>query len=209
MPQARRQGLRHSTKRPEPAWTVSCYQHFWWRVGTTIVVAVIDRQARIASGIDRETRTVSHPLHPCRRKEDMPAMSIRDKAYIVGIYEHPTRMAADKSLFQLHAESAQGALEDAGLTKNDNDIDGYFCAAGDTPGLGGLSMVDYLGLKLKHLDSTDVGGSPYLLQCGHAAEAIALGKCSIALITFAGRPPAEGVQTGRGPRTPATPRPES
>src|SRR5258708_2792594 len=134
-------------------------------------------------------------------------MSIRDKAYIVGIYEHPTRMAADKSLFQLHAESAQGALEDAGLTKN--DIDGYFCASGDTPGLGGLSMGDYLGLKLRHLDSTDVGGSSYLLQCGHAAEAIALGKCSIALITLAGRPRAEGVQTGTAPRVPAAPMPES
>ena len=51
---------------------------------------------------------------------------------------------------QLHAECAKGALEDAGLTKN--DIDGYFCAAGDTPGLGALSMVDYLGLKLRHIE---------------------------------------------------------
>src|SRR5258708_18214221 len=162
MPQARRQGLRHSTKRPEPAWTVSCYQHFWWRVGTTIVVAVIDRQARIASGIDRETRTVSHPLHPCRHKEAMPSMSIRDKAYIVGIYEHPTRMAADKSLFQLHAEAAQGALADAGLTKN--DIDGYFCASGDTPGLGALPIGAYLRPKLRHLPSTQVGGSAHPLD---------------------------------------------
>ena len=61
-------------------------------------------------------------------------MSIKDKAYIVGIYEHPTRLADDKTVMQLHAECAGGALADAGLTKN--DIDGYFCAAGDTPGLG-------------------------------------------------------------------------
>ena len=53
-------------------------------------------------------------------------MSIKNKAYIVGIYEHPTRKAEDKSLAQLHAESAKGALEDAGLSKS--DIDGYFCA---------------------------------------------------------------------------------
>ena len=121
-------------------------------------------------------------------------MSIKDKAYIVGIYEHPTRLATDKTVPQLHAEVAAGALADAGLTKD--DIDGYFCAAGDTPGLGCLSMVDYLGLKLKHMDSTDTGGSSYLLQVGHAAEAIALGKCSIALITLAGRPRAEGMATG-------------
>ena len=41
-------------------------------------------------------------------------MSIKNKAYIVGIYEHPTRKAEDKSLAQLHAESAKGAIEDAG-----------------------------------------------------------------------------------------------
>ncbi len=45
-------------------------------------------------------------------------MTIRDKAYIVGAYEHPTRKAPDKSVAQLHAESAKGALEDAGLTLN-------------------------------------------------------------------------------------------
>ena len=66
-------------------------------------------------------------------------MSINGQAYIVGIYEHPTRKADDKSLAQLHAESAKGALEDAGLTRA--DVDGYFCA-GDAPGLGPLSMTD-------------------------------------------------------------------
>ncbi len=61
-------------------------------------------------------------------------MSIRDKAYIVGVFEHPTRKADNISLAQLHAEVAHGALADAGLTKD--DVDGYFCA-GDAPGLGG------------------------------------------------------------------------
>ena len=48
-------------------------------------------------------------------------MSINGKAYIAGVYEHPTRKATDKSLAQLHAESALGALKDAGLTKDDVD----------------------------------------------------------------------------------------
>ena len=48
-------------------------------------------------------------------------MSIKGKAYIAGAYEHPTRLARDKSLAQLHAEVAKGALEDAGLTKADVD----------------------------------------------------------------------------------------
>src|SRR2546421_6029700 len=125
-------------------------------------------------------------------------MSIKNKAYIVGIYEHPTRKAEDKSLAQLHAESAKGAIEDAGLTNK--DIDGYFCA-GDAPGLGPLSMADYMGLKLRHMDSTDCGGSSYLIHVGHAAEAIALGKCNIALITLAGKPRSEGQATGTAART--------
>ena len=124
-------------------------------------------------------------------------MSINGKAYIAGVYEHPTRKATDKSLAQLHAESALGALADAGLTKD--DIDGYFCA-GDAPGLGPLSLVDYMGLKLKHIDATETGGSSYILHVGHAAEAIAMGKCSVALITLAGRPRAEGMATGTAPR---------
>jgi acetyl-CoA C-acetyltransferase len=125
-------------------------------------------------------------------------MSIKGKAYIAGIYEHPTRKADDKSLAQLHAEVAKGALEDAGLSKD--DVDGYFCA-GDAPGLGPLSMVDYMGLKPRHLDSTDTGGSSYVVHVGHAAEAIAAGKCKVALITLAGRPRAEGMATGTAPRT--------
>ena len=124
-------------------------------------------------------------------------MSINGKAYIAGVYEHPTRKAVDKSLAQLHAESALGALADAGLTKD--DVDGYFCA-GDAPGLGPLSLVDYMGLSLKHMDATETGGSSYVLHVGHAAEAIAMGKCSVALITLAGRPRAEGMATGTAPR---------
>ena len=125
-------------------------------------------------------------------------MSIKNKAYIVGIYEHPTRKAEDKSLAQLHAKSAKGAIEDAGLSKS--DIDGYFCA-GDAPGLGPLSMADYMGLKLRHMDSTDSGGSSYIIHVGHAAEAIALGKCNVALITLAGKPRSEGQATGTAART--------
>ena len=118
-------------------------------------------------------------------------MSIKGKAYVMGAFEHPTREAPDKSTPQLHVECARGALEDAGLTKD--DIDGYFCA-GDAPGFGAMSMADYMGLRnLRHMDSTETGGSSYILHVGHAAEAIAAGKCSVALITLAGKP-----RTGTG-----------
>jgi len=131
-------------------------------------------------------------------------MTIKGKAYLVGAFEHPTRKAPDKSVAQLHAESARGALLDAGLTKN--DVDGYFCAS-DAPGLGPLSMVDYMGLKVRHMDSTDTGGSSYLVHVAHAAQAIALGKCNVALITLAGRPRSEG-SSGTQPRSYGTAAPD-
>ena len=123
-------------------------------------------------------------------------MTIKGKAYIVGAYEHPTRKAPDKTVPQLHYECARGALADAGLTFD--DVDGYF-SAGDAPGMGGVNMVDYMNLKVRHIDSTETGGSSYLIHVAHAAEAIAAGRCNVALITLAGRPRSEG-HSGAAPR---------
>jgi len=124
-------------------------------------------------------------------------MGLKGKACIAGAFEHPTRKAPDKSVALLHAECARGALADAGLTKD--DVDGYFCA-GDAPGMGPLSMVDYLNLKVRHVDATDIGGASYLVLVAHAAEAIAAGRCNVALITLAGRPRSEGMAIGTAPR---------
>ncbi|ODT88171.1 thiolase domain-containing protein [Phenylobacterium sp. SCN 70-31] len=121
-------------------------------------------------------------------------MTIKGKAYVMGAYEHPTRDAPDKTTAQLHAESAKGALEDAGLSFD--DVDAYFCA-GDAPGFGAMSMIDYMGLRnVRHMDTTETGGSSYLVHVNHAAQAIAAGKCSVALVTLAGRPRNGGNRPG-------------
>jgi acetyl-CoA C-acetyltransferase len=123
-------------------------------------------------------------------------MPSADKAFIAGVFEHPTRKAVDKSLAQLHAEVADGALRDAGLTID--DVDGYF-VAGDNTNLYPLSLVDYLGLRLRTLGATDTGGSAYISHIGHAVEAIAAGRCSVALITLAGRPRTGGAAADPAP----------
>jgi acetyl-CoA C-acetyltransferase len=110
-------------------------------------------------------------------------------AYIAGAYELPERFYPDKSLAQLQAEAALGALADAGLSIS--DVDGFFCGP-DAPGTGPLSIADYLNLKLRHVDTTNTSGSSYTIHVAHAAQAIAAGKCDVALITLAGRPRAEG-----------------
>jgi acetyl-CoA C-acetyltransferase len=120
-------------------------------------------------------------------------MTIHGKAYIAGIYEHPVRRADGLSTARLHADVALGALADAGLSLD--DVDGYFCGA-DAPGLGALTMAEYIGLnRLRHVDTTESGGSAYLLHVAHAAQAIAAGHCNVALITMADRPLAAGAGT--------------
>lgn len=109
---------------------------------------------------------------------------IRHAACIVGIHEHPLRKAPDKTTAELHVECAAGALADAGL--GFADVDGYFCA-GDAPGMA-VSMADYMGLELRHFDTTEAGGASYIIALSHAAQAIAAGQCRVALITLAGRP---------------------
>ena len=96
-------------------------------------------------------------------------MTRQSSAYVVGAYEHPTRLAPDKSVAQLHAECALGALNDAGRSLS--DVDGYFCA-GDAPGASALWMADYLNLSLSWFDGTEAGGCSYLAHIQHAAAAI-------------------------------------
>jgi len=115
-------------------------------------------------------------------------MQTDKRACIAGAFEHPTRLATERSIAQLHAESAAGALADAGLSVK--DIDGYFCAV-DAPG-GATSMAEYLGIAPRYVNSTELGGASYIAHVAHAAEAIAAGRCDVALVTLAGRPRASG-----------------
>jgi len=111
-----------------------------------------------------------------------------EPVYIAGAYEHPTREAPDKSIAQLHAEVARGALSDAGVSAS--EVDGYL-TAGENYQVGRyppLAMTDYLGLDVSYTDSTDDGGSAYVNHVGEAANAIRAGKCDVALVTLAGRP---------------------
>ena len=122
-------------------------------------------------------------------------MSINGKAYIVGAFEHPDRVIPDRSVAQIHAENTAGVLADAGLRLQ--DIDGLFCVGG--AGMLPVVMADYLGLNnLRYLDGTAVGGSSPVYHIGHAAAAIAMGKCNVALVTLANRPRSESAPRSLG-----------
>jgi acetyl-CoA C-acetyltransferase len=113
---------------------------------------------------------------------------------VVGAYEHPTRFAPDKTAYQIHAESARGALEDAGLKIS--DVDALF-TSGVGP-IGILSLANHLNLRPSYVDSQAIGGSSFVSHCVHAAAAIAAGLCQVALVTYGSTAASERFAIGTG-----------
>ncbi|HEX6131485.1 MAG TPA: acetyl-CoA acetyltransferase [Actinomycetota bacterium] len=116
------------------------------------------------------------------------------KVAVVGAYEHPTRNAPHLTPYQIHAESARGALADAGLSIA--DVDGFF-TSGVGP-IGILSLAGHLGIHPDHLDSNSIGGSSFVSHCMHAAAAIEAGLCSVALVTYGSTAASSRFQIGTG-----------
>src|SRR5437867_4660711 len=82
-----------------------------------------------------------------------------------------------KSAFALHAEAARNALADAGLRKD--DVDAVFSA-----GLWmGSETAEYLGIRPRYIDGTQIGGCSFIAHVQHALAAIDAGVCEVALIT--------------------------
>lgn len=100
---------------------------------------------------------------------------------IVGIYEEPRRLLPGVSALQVQASCARSALDDAGLDLS--AVDAVFDAFD-----GGLSsrlaISEYLGLQPKVLDTTMAGGASFEFHVAHARNAIAAGKCDVALLTY-------------------------
>jgi acetyl-CoA C-acetyltransferase len=112
-------------------------------------------------------------------------VSLKKKAAIVGVYEHPTRFAPSKTSYQIIAESAREALADAGLTIK--DVDGLFNAGGGGL-IGSLALADYLNIYPTYTDTTNYGGSSFVGHAAHAAAAISAGLCNVALICYSATP---------------------
>ena len=92
---------------------------------------------------------------------------LRRGAAIVGIHEHITRYAPDKSELQIQGESVVKALEDAGLTKK--DVDGLLTASSRASD-SALNLADYLDMYPDYLDNTNVGGASFEFHSGPRLE---------------------------------------
>ena len=129
-------------------------------------------------------------------------MSLRGAVAVAGVHEHPTRFAPDKTAYQIMAESARGALADAGLSIR--DVDGLF-TSGVGPGLGIVSLAQHLDLRPTFLDSQAIGGSSFVSHCLHAAAAIHAGLCSVALVVYGSTAASERFAIGTGGGVPSDP----
>ena len=120
---------------------------------------------------------------------------LRKSAAIVGIHEHPTRYAPDKSELQIQGESAIKAIEDAGLTKA--DVDGLFTSSSSVR-MSAFALADYLNINPSYVDNTSVGGGSFEFHLSHAMTAIAAGRINCALITYGSLARSGGVSVGTG-----------
>jgi acetyl-CoA acetyltransferase len=81
------------------------------------------------------------------------------------------------------ALAARDALAEAGLGMR--DVDGLFVSArGRSPA---AEVAEYLGLRPRYVDSTDIGGGSFESYVHHAFAAVQAGRCEVALIAYASR----------------------
>ncbi len=89
---------------------------------------------------------------------------------IAGIHEYESRWAPDKTAFQIMGECTREALDDAGLTLS--DVDGVFGATMAMGAMGMVQLSEYLNIKPRYMDGSNIGGSSFVSHVAHAAAAI-------------------------------------
>src|SRR5262249_33379566 len=103
--------------------------------------------------------------------------------YIVGAAETPLGKVPDHSEFSMVAVAAKEALGEAGLRLR--DVDALFTNyMGEE---GSVQLGEYLGIRPRYAESSDMGGASFEFFVHHAMLAIAAGACEVALIGYASR----------------------
>lgn len=108
-------------------------------------------------------------------------MTLRGAAAVVGIGTAGCGEAPGRTATELMAEAALAAIADAGLTLA--DVDGVL-AATSTHAFPTLSVAEYLGIRPRFQDGTNIGGSSFEAHLLSASMAIATGQCDVALVCY-------------------------
>jgi acetyl-CoA acetyltransferase len=112
----------------------------------------------------------------------MSTVSLRNSAVVLGVGESEIGQVPGMTGLGLNAQAARRAVEDAGLQPS--DIDGLLTAYSFTEPyfMLGSVLAEYLGLKPVLCASVVSGGASPAVMIGHAAAAIAAGRCRAVLI---------------------------
>jgi len=111
----------------------------------------------------------------------MRQQGMRGKSAIVGMATAGMGEAPGFSAMELLGQAAVAAVADAGLKMQ--DIDAVF-AATSSHAFPSMSVVEYLGLKPRFFDATNVGGSSFELHLLQATMALEAGLCDAALVCY-------------------------
>jgi acetyl-CoA acetyltransferase len=120
----------------------------------------------------------------------MPPDPLRGAVAVAGVAESRLgEVGPGVTPLELIAEAAVGALDDAGLRKD--EVDGLFTASAYY-GLPGVNVGEELGVRPRYSDSTNLGGASFVSHLLHAAAAIHAGLCDVALIVYASTQRSDG-----------------
>jgi acetyl-CoA acetyltransferase len=123
-------------------------------------------------------------------------MSFSGQIAIAGVHEYESRWAPDKTSFQIMGECTREALADAGLQLQ--DVDGFFGATMTMGAMGMVQLSEYLNIKPRYIDGTNIGGSSFVSHVAHAGAAIHAGLCEVALIVYGSTAASDAMAIGTG-----------
>ena len=107
--------------------------------------------------------------------------TLRGKTAIVGYGLAGCGESPGRNSIEILAESVTAALEDAGLALS--DVDGLFATTA-VHSMPGVSVAEYLGIRPKFSNGSNIGGSSFVAHCLGAALALDAGLCDVALIAY-------------------------
>lgn len=99
---------------------------------------------------------------------------------IVGVAESDLGKVPGKTAVELQAQAARAAVLDAGLKLQ--DVDAVFAHTDDR--FSSLQLSEYLGIRPRFTDTSNVGGMSNIMHVRHAMAAIQAGLCNVALISY-------------------------
>lgn len=106
---------------------------------------------------------------------------LRGSVAIAGVGHAGFGEAPGRTEMELLAEAAAAAIADAGLTRK--DIDGL-ATCSLTASMWPLRVMEYLGIKVRFIDGTCLGGCSFISHMMPAALALNAGECDAVLVCY-------------------------